>query len=214
MGRAVAKRFAREHDVRVATWAGPNGETDAAKGVTVIDHTRPADLEGLVDGVDAIIYLVEYGSERSDEEEAWTILRSTLAPFRLLQAARQRGVSRVVLGSTLRFFDAYPKDCVIDEQWMPRPQPEARALAPYLCEQTCREFAREGPMAVVALRFDSSEVENDASAAISAIEKALALQMTVPGYRWQVFHIAKSDRYLTRQARTRLGLAVRKEEGC
>ncbi len=213
LGRAVVIRFAREHDVKSATWAGPYGQDNAAKDLTVVHHTRKAEIDCLVEGVDTIVYLIEYESQESNEDEAWLIERATLAPYRLLQAAREAGVTRVVLGSTLRLFDSYPEDCVIDEQWMPRPKPEARALAPHLCEQTCREFAREGPMAVVALRFDSSEIENDGTVALSAIEKALELPMTIPGYRWQVFHIANLDRYVTRQAQIRLGWAGRKGIG-
>ena len=213
LGRAVAEHFADEHDVKSATWAGQNERDDTAEGVSFIDHKRPGDIERLVEGVDAIVYLIDYGSQDSNEEEAWLIERATLAPYRLLQAARRAGVTRAVLGSTLRFFDAYPEAYVIDEQWLPRPQPEAPALGPYLCEQTCREFAREGPMAVVALRFDPSEIEEDVNVALSAIGKALALPMTVPGYRWQVFHIAKSDRYPTCQARIRLGWTGKNGEG-
>ena len=215
LGRAVAEHFATEHDVCRATWAGENEESHSAAGgsSTRVDHSNRRDVEKLVDGVDAILYLVECGSKHGDESEEWAIKRATLAPYRLLQAARQAGVTRVVLGSTLGLFDAYPEAYLIDEQWAPRPQPEASALSPYLCEQTCREFAHEGTMAVIALRFDPSEIEQDIEIALSAIGKALLLRATVPGYSWQVFHIAESDRYLTRQARLRLGWTGRDREG-
>ena len=213
LGRAVAEHFATEHDVRPATWAGETKQVHAAAGMSSADFTSPHEIEKLVEGVDAILYLVECGSKPRDDSEEWLIKRATLAPYRLLQAARQAGVARVVLGSTLGLFDAYPEAYLIDEQWAPRPQPEASALSPYLCEQTCREFAREGTMEVIALRFDPSEIEQDIEIALSAIGKALVLPVTVPGYRWQVFHIAESDRYVTRQARLRLGWTGRDREG-
>ena len=105
-----------------------------------------------------------------------------------------------------------PEKYLIDEQWKPRPQPYASSLAPYLKEQTCREFAREGPVPVIALRFDPVEIQGDVDIALSAFEKALALPLTVPGYQWQVFHISESDRYITRHARLRLGWTPKKNK--
>ena len=69
------------------------------------------------------------------------------------------------------------------------------------------------PMTVTALRFDPAEIDNDPNIAISAIEKALSTPKQVPGYRWQVFHIAVSDRYITRHARNYLGGSKREATG-
>jgi len=207
LGKEAATRFSDEHQVRAGAWTTGEGREHSAGGVPVTDPLQPDEIQSLVAGIDAILYLSTWSPEGTAVPKDSFIERATLAPYRLLQAARTAGVKRVVLGSTLRLFDAYPASCVIDEQWRPRPQPDPSSLAPYLCEQTCREFAREGPIAVIALRFDPLEIEKDRDIALSAIENALTLPITVPGYRWQVFHIAESDRYATRQARIRLGWA-------
>jgi nucleoside-diphosphate-sugar epimerase len=45
---------------------------------------------------------------------------ATMGTYRLLDAAHVAGVKRVVLLSTLDFFDDYPADCLIGESWKPR----------------------------------------------------------------------------------------------
>ncbi len=211
-GKAVRERFASDHEVKAASWVVEIDRKDSAGQITYVDYKQHSEIQKLVEGVDAILYLNESGLEEPEISEERIFERATLAPYSLLKSAREAGVKRVVLESSLRLFDSYPENFKIDEQWQPRPQPEASALAPYLIEQTCREYAREGPISVIALRFDPSEVNSDKNIALSAIDKALKLPLTVPGYRWQVFHITESDRYITRQARLRLGWTGRNQK--
>jgi hypothetical protein len=202
---AAMKRFASDHEVKTASWAGENVRKDTESQFAIIDYKEPSQIQSVVEGTDAILYSDDSELSNPEVTEERRIEQATLAPYRLLQAAREAGVKRVVLASSLRLFDTYPEKYLIDEQWKPRPQPEASSLASYLTEQTCREFAREGPLPVIALRFDPAEIQEDVDIALSAVEKALALPLSVPGYQWQVFHISESDRYITRQARLRLG---------
>ena len=199
------ERFASDHEVRTARWAGENVGKDTENQFATIDYKEPSQVQSLVEGTNAILYIDDSELEDQEVTEERRIEQATLAPYRLLQASREAEVKRVVLVSSLRLFDTYSEKYLIDEQWKPRPQPEASSLAAYLKEQTCREFAREGPVPVIALRFDPAEIQEDVNIAFSAVEKALALPLLVPGYQWQVFHISESDRYITRQARLRLG---------
>ena len=74
--------------------------------------------------------------------------------FELLRAAVSAGVPRVVLGSTLDLFEAYPPGWAVHEGWRPRPGTELRELGPYLAELVGREIARAGwPLLVVCLRL-------------------------------------------------------------
>lgn len=213
LGSAAVDVFSEDHTVTAAAWRRGRSSGRFAEGITLVEFEEYVQIAKVVERIDAIIYLPECARPANERPDSEIITQATLAPFRLLRAARDAGVERIVLASTLQLFDAYPREYRIDEQWRPRPQPEAADLAPLLLEQTCREFAREGPMTVTALRFDPAEIDNDPNIAISAIEKALSTPKQVPGYRWQVFHIAVSDRYITRHARNYLGGSKREATG-
>ena len=65
----------------------------------------------------------------------------------------EAGLKRFVYGSTLEIFAAYPDEVYITELWKPKPTPEMYQMSRYLGELTCREFARDFPVAVTALRL-------------------------------------------------------------
>ena len=79
----------------------------------------------------------------------------------LLSAAIEAGVARVVYGSTLAVFTAYPDDVYISECWQPQPRADMLPLSRYLGELTCREMTREYHIGITALRLGEMVVEEE-----------------------------------------------------
>ncbi len=217
LGRHAARHLGREHAIRL-TGAAP--ADDLGDDYRPADLTSPEQVAALVEGMDAVLHLAEFDPEPPDgpDAEQETLRRATLGTYVLCQAARQAGVGRIVVAGTLSVFDAYPDSYLIDEQWRPRPAPDAAHLAPYLCEVVAREFAREGPVTGVCLRFapigDDPEANTRLADALGAIDRALQLELGPPGYRWHVFHVASSPRYIMRNARLVLGFEPGDTQPC
>lgn len=206
-GGAVARHLASNHEVRSAG-RGPSAD---APSYAAADWRRPDTAEALARGVDALVHAAHFEAPVAPgwrgEDDA--IERATLGTYALVRAAREAGADRIVGIGSLRIFDAYPENYLIDEMWKPRPRPEPAHLEPFLAEQSAREFVREGGLRGIGLRFrpigDDPEGGTRLDDALRAVDLALALPFKVPGYRWHVFHVANSPRYLMRDAIRQLG---------
>ena len=213
LGRLLADRLARDHELRLV--AAPCVETPES-GCSVVDTRDPDSVAPLAAGIDAILHLGAYdplplGGPDSEQETLDFAGRGT---YVLLREAVRAGVERVVLVSRLSVMDGYPADHVIDEMWKPRPSASAEALAPHMAEIVCREYAREGPLRCVCLRFGELGAPEGTSEAdaVRAVEASLALPFQDPGYRWHVCHVSSSARFPLRAAAQLLGLS-REEPG-
>lgn len=184
LGECAARHFSKEHEVKAV-----GRESDLRD---------PAVAALLVEGVGAVLHLDGYATTDSQAEFELLDLAAR-GTYVLMNAARDAGVERVILGSTLDFFESYPDEYIIDETWKPMPKPEAASLAPLMGELTAREFAREGGIEAVCLRFGSLDDTGTPEAdAMKAIEEALKLKFKQPGYRWGLFHIhSDGDRFTT-----------------
>ncbi|MFO7957763.1 MAG: NAD(P)-dependent oxidoreductase [Candidatus Brocadiia bacterium] len=209
LGRLVAEHLSRSHRLRLTGVSSPGGRASAeyVQG----DLRRPDFAASLVDDIDAVVHLAEFDPaplEAPDAEQE-RLERATLGTYRLCAAAREAGAGRIVVAGSLSVFDAYPDEYLVDEQWRPRPEADADHLAPYLCELVVREFAREGPISGVCLRFapigEDPETNTRSEDALEAIERALEIELGPPGYNWHVFHVASSGRFIERNARLMLG---------
>ena len=109
-----------------------------------------------VHNIDALIHTGEpppnLPADPLEREEALLDL-ATRGTHVLFQAAVDAGVKRLIYGSTLEIFSAYPDTVYITELYKPLPTPEAGSMARYLGEITCREFARDFPITATALRL-------------------------------------------------------------
>ncbi|MFW6189243.1 MAG: NAD-dependent epimerase/dehydratase family protein [Planctomycetota bacterium] len=210
LGRRAAEHLGPRHGLR-PVGRSPAEEAGAGPDYTRADLRSPEQVEPLVRGADAVLHLTEFDPAplSGSNAEQRLLERATLGAYTLCVEAREAGVERVVVAGSLRIFDSYPSSCLIDEQWRPRPDANARSLAPYLAELAVREFAREGPLCGVCLRFlpigEDPERNTRPEDALAALDRALDLELGPPGYRWHVFHVARSGRFITRQARLILG---------
>lgn len=179
---AAAKKLADTHEVIVS----PNGT----------DLREPEQVAPLVAGVDAVVHTAA-PSGPVDTDETLLDLAARGA-YVILDAAVQAGVPRAVLISSLDSFADYPDTYVIDETWRPRPRPDAASFAPLMAERTFREFARQGPIETVCLRFHDDDTPEGLAA--NAIERALTMQTDADAYRWWLYHVAVSERFPMRAA--------------
>ncbi len=173
------------------------------------DLRDPAVAAQLVEGVEAVLHLDGYAADATQVE--FELLDfSARGTYVLMNAARDAEVGRVVVGSTLDFFEDYPEDYIINEDWRPLPKPDAASLSPLMVELTAREFAREGGIEAVCLRFGALESTGTPEAdAMKAIEEALKLKLNRHGYRWGLFHIHSDG---NRFASTMLNNPLRMQE--
>ena len=211
LGHLAAGHFQDAHRLRLT------GETRSASGdgYQGADLREPEEVAPLVEGIQAVLHLAVYDpaplSGRNPEQDRLEL--ASRGTYVLLDEARKAGVERVVLASTLALMAAYPEDYVVEENWQPKPAAEAESLAPYLSEIVCREFAREGGIHAIGLRFGPlGDAEGTTEAdALHALERALAMGFERPGYRWHLFHICASERFPMGAARR--GLQFEREGG-
>lgn len=153
--------------------------------------------------IDAVVHT---GEPPPAPESAEDLLdRATRGTHVLFQAAVEAGVKRFVYGSTLEVFGAYPDTAYVTEHYKPLPGPDLEVLARYLGEVTCREFARDYPITVTALRLGKLVWEEEvagrerdlmwvdfrdvAQAFCAALTRDASASLDwVP--RWAVYHIA------------------------
>lgn len=157
-------------------------------------------MPDLVRGIDAIVHLAEPPENASVAEQVDVRTRGT---YNLLRAAAAAGVTRAVYVGSLEVMRGYDKRFAVTEDWRPQPGTAAGAMSHSLGEFTCREFAREGSMGVVVLRFGRLVGAEEAagkrldcpwlaeSDAVQAVRLALDYlqKRTSPADRWAVFHI-------------------------
>ena len=165
--------------------------------------TDPDAVRQAVRDVDAVVHTGE--PPPAPESEEALLDRATRGTHVLLQAAVEAGVKRFVYGSTLEVFRAYPDTVYVTEYYKPLPPTEMAVLARYLGEITCREFAREHPITVTALRLGKLvreeevagqkrdlmwvDIRDAAQAFCAALARDASASLNwVP--RWAVYHIA------------------------
>ena len=157
--------------------------------------------KNIIYNTDLVIYLFQFKLIEENTINKKNIIFSTLFPYKCCSLFNKTNIKRIILGSSLNLYDRYPCNLIIDEQWNPVPSPNDSSLLTLLFENTFKEFAREGPVSVVCLRFNLKEIELEPNIAMSAINKSILLKDKIPGYRWQIYNISKNLRYGTRHAK-------------
>ena len=176
---------------------------------------EPDKLIEIVTGCDAILHLMPTASELGDDFQTLDLVcRGT---FNLMTAAKEAGIDKVIVGSSLALFDRHPASWKVDEQWRPRPHPVLEELIPWLAELSVREGTRAPATRVACLRFGKIVTEEQSNAlpydsrwlhiedAVQAIQNALKFVAREESHKsWHVFHItAKGNGSKIRLGRAR-----------
>ena len=142
------------------------------------DLGHDASTNLLVRGMDGVIHVDELPAETDTGAQ---IDQSTRCTYNLLLAAAAEGVKRVVYLSTLELMAAYD-GFLYDTRWRPQPTTAPPTLTKFLGESTCKEFAREGKVAVTVLRLA-------AGASPESIAGAIAEALNGEQPVWQIVHV-------------------------
>ena len=223
LAQDVAEALAGEHNVRLTDIQDVSISHPFMR--CNLGHGEATDR--LVADVDVLIHLaptyIDCAEDSSDDAGASAnrlIDHQTRCTYNLLLAASAAGVSRCIYASSLTVFAGCEEDWAIKEQWRPRPSTEPQVLAQHLGEFTCREFAREGRIAITCLRLgnldqtgESAEQPSDTTwlarqDAVHAFVSALA----APPEPWAVYHIQSEfpgARFGTEKAQEAIGFAPR-----
>ena len=138
LGGVLAQSLATEHEVVVV----PEG-----------DLREEEFSQRAVRGAEALVHLAPLYPD-SQENERETLDRAARGTYVLLNAAVDAGLKRVVLGSTLEFFERYPASWNVAESWQPLPDvTNPHQLSVYMAEETIKQFARVEPLMAFCLRF-------------------------------------------------------------
>jgi nucleoside-diphosphate-sugar epimerase len=204
LGMALVRALSPRHEVR--TLDGDPRDRDTAAEATrdvdaVIHAVRPVDaFPSPLDALDA----------------------ATRGTYNLISTAE--AASRFVLLSSLRPFERYPVDDLVNENWAPRPTTAVDDLVPYLAELTAREVARVRPIKAIGLRMGEVVTDDDPRGgtdprwlhvddAIQAVERALDFEPPAahPRHGWWEYHIvgAGRTRFPLGAAQSELGYAPR-----
>jgi nucleoside-diphosphate-sugar epimerase len=173
----------------------------------------------LVENIDVLIHLAMPPPECIDDTEAsanWQIDYHTRRTYNLLLAASNAGVPRCIYASSLSLFAGCDDDWAVNEQWRPRPSTAPEVVAQHLGEFTCREFAREGRLAITCLRLgnicqeSSDDTPTPAPTALSYADAVQAFRcaLNAPAEPWGIYHIQSAlpeARFSTQKAQATLG---------
>jgi len=207
LGAFAAKSLMSDFDIHLCGSSLVVETALAALPYTRADLRDPAEAQLLTENVDSILHLAPYSLYLATDPatEKYTLDMAGRGTFVLLHAALAAGVRRVVLASRLDLLAAHPANAVIDETWKALPETTAAGLAPYLAELTLREFVRAEDLEGICLRFGSLDGGLDSTSpadAVSAIHRALTMDLIDHKHRWWLFHIASGGRFSTTAARS------------
>lgn len=200
--QALAAGLGGEYRVQQTGMSDKPGSTRPDYTLCRLEHDDAT--RALVRGMEAVVHLAELPPNASAAECMDCRTRLT---YNLLWAAAEEGARLVVYFSSLGLMTGYDEAFAVDEDWRPRPTDDPAPLSHYLGEFTCREFAREGRLRVVALRLDKV-VSADETAGqhadplwvdqrdvVQAVSHALAAGLADPSRLgpWTVLHIVSGS---------------------
>jgi nucleoside-diphosphate-sugar epimerase len=136
----------------------------------------------LVRGMDAIIHWGQVDSRSATT--AAQLDYHTRCTYNLLYAASAEKVPLLVYLSSLAIMHKYDEDLKVTEHWRPLPTTEPEVLCCHLGELVCREFVREGRIAVACLRLGEVVRRGQAPASSSALYLDDALEAVEAAISW------------------------------
>jgi nucleoside-diphosphate-sugar epimerase len=205
IAQALVAGLSADHTIRLTERSSVPDLPQLA--VSSLNHDFSTNL--LVRGQDAIIHVAEPLPSDNDVTQLDYLTRGT---YNLCRAAVEEGVSRLIYLSTLELMTPYAPSYVVSERWRPRPSTAPTLLAKHLGEMVCREFAREGKLAVTVLRLGTltaDDAETTSTALSTAdLTQAVTQALHAETGNWAVFHIQHAGpnaRFSTALAKRQLG---------
>lgn len=138
--RTTVRSLTREPDVRAMLGRG-GGDPDAAIDFFAADLTADEGWAEAVTGADYVLHVASPFPSSQPKNEDDVIIPAREGALRVLKAARDAGVKRVVLTSSfaaIGYSDAHPGRPFTEEDWT---DPTASSITPYVKSKTLAERA-------------------------------------------------------------------------
>ncbi len=155
VGAKVCEELAREHEVIVFDLQEPAGSHGRYLRGSIMS---PADLSWAMQGCDAVAHLAAIPRPGTDSPDRIMEV-NVLGTHRVLEAAANAGVSRLVMASSDSAYGFVfgegrirPEYLPLDEEHPLRPR-DAYGLSKVLGEEICRCFTRSHGLSTVCLRY-------------------------------------------------------------
>ena len=177
MGAALCRGLSAEGEVIAIGEASdpPNGLGDARQ-YRCADLRDPDTAREALRGAGFVVHAQPHDPPPGEgaADEARLLDAISRGTYVLVQAAREAGISRLVLVSPISLMQDY-EEYVAEPWWRPHPRPDGAGLAPYLAELVCREIARTGAIEVRCLRMGPLDDPRGTSSqeAVAAVGEAL-----------------------------------------
>ena len=150
LGRALLPQLAERQEVYACDLTGDPPDVVAGN---VLD---PEAMGRLCDGMDAVIHLAAaaWDDQRTASENSARILDTRLqGTYNVMEAARNKGVGRVIQISDVCILKGYAEQLIVSEDFAPLPDTSACQQSVFLSELIAREFSRVQPGLVLTLRL-------------------------------------------------------------
>ena len=149
MGAMLCRRLAADHDIRpVGVAAEPATDLGmVASAYHRADLRLPSSVGLVLADIDLILHAQPYDAGQVEGRPGSDVLDVVArGTYVLMNSGHEAGIGRMVLLSNLSMMKDYPEDFAVSEHWLPHPQADAEALAPYVAELVGREISRIGKM--------------------------------------------------------------------
>lgn len=176
LARVAIDQFGAAFQLRVVDTRFTSALPDGVEQRTG-DLRDEAFVNEILSGVEAVLHFAPLSlTLGSDLENLDHIL---LGNYRLAHAAQKQRIGRIILASSMALFAAAPQQWPITADWRPRPQPHVADLCAWLGECTLREWARDGGVPVVCVRFGAAD-----ESVSHTIQRAFVARCT----GWRILH--------------------------
>lgn len=201
LGQAVAAALGGRYRVHLTS----SLDVPTAQPFMRSDLGHDESTNALVQGTDAIVHIA---TPPPDADQYGQIDHRARCTYNLLMAAAEERIETVVYLSSLEMFKGYDEDYEVTEDWQPLLSSQPAALADYLGEFTCREFAHESRLRVVVLRLGTVVREDEVQGkpfdplwveqrdVVQAIASTLHVSLDdteLAGRRWTILHIGSGS---------------------
>ena len=151
IGRTLREGLASRYSLLRLLDVTALGEAAAGEEVVRADITDLAALEAALEGIDCVVHLAAV-----PEEDAWEKIlpANIVGTYNVFEAARRRGVRRIVFASTNHVVGFHRRERRLDEHVMPRPDTRYGASKAF-GEALGRLYADKHSLSVACLRIGS-----------------------------------------------------------
>jgi uronate dehydrogenase len=151
IGRTLREGFANHYALLRVLDIAPLGNARPGEDVVHADIGDLAAMEAAMEGIDCVVHLAGVPAEDTWEK---ILPANIVGTYNVFEAARRRGVRRIVFASTNHVVGFYPRERRLDENVTPRPDTRYGASKAF-GEALGRLYADKHAMSVACLRIGS-----------------------------------------------------------